>query len=143
MATHIQTQGEPLYVCFLQLWVPQQPPVVVVRLPATACCCNHTMNLPGLVLHALQDPQEALRVALDPSNITPIDMAYLNGAPFINVAVAGGLSAVSPSETSSWAKRLLGPVAIAGHGEGARGGGGRGAGGGGRERRGCCCCRAW
>jgi diacylglycerol kinase family enzyme len=55
-------------------------------------------------------------LALDPSLIRPIDVATLNGKPFINVAVAGGLAEVPADELSSRWKRLLGPVAIAFYG---------------------------
>jgi hypothetical protein len=70
-----------------------------------------------------QDPKEALRLALDPSTIRPIDVATLNGKPFLNVAVAGGLAEVPADELSSKWKRLLGPVAIAFYGKGYGGGG--------------------
>jgi len=64
-----------------------------------------------------QDPREALRVALDASLIRPIDVATVNGRPFLNVAVAGGVADVPPDELSSKWKRLLGPLAIAFFGE--------------------------
>lgn len=65
-----------------------------------------------------QDPLKALRVALDPSNIHPIDVGRVNNkGVFVNIAVAGGVSEVSAEELSSKWKRLLGPVAIGFHGK--------------------------
>jgi hypothetical protein len=61
-----------------------------------------------------QDPREALELALDPSAIKPIDVATVNGQPFVNTAVVGRIAAFSPEELarhSRW-KRLVGPAAI-------------------------------
>lgn len=73
------------------------------------CLCVHMLPM--------QDPREALQVALDGSLIRPIDVALCNGRPFLNVSVAGGLAEVPADELSSRWKRLLGPVAIAFYGE--------------------------
>lgn len=64
---------------------------------------------------AVQDPRAALALALDPAHIARIDVPRLNGRPFVNVAVAGGLAQVDAGELSSGWKRLLGPLAIWGH----------------------------
>eukprot|EP00882_Tetradesmus_deserticola_P028680 GHRQ01031952.1.p1 GENE.GHRQ01031952.1~~GHRQ01031952.1.p1 ORF type:complete len:259 (+),score=93.48 GHRQ01031952.1:428-1204(+) len=63
------------------------------------------------------DPLAALKVALDPSVIRPIDVAAVNGKFFVNIAVAGSIAEVSQEELASKWKRLLGPVAIGFHGQ--------------------------
>jgi hypothetical protein len=37
----------------------------------------------------LQDPYEALQLALEPDNIHPVDVALVNGEVFANLATAG------------------------------------------------------
>eukprot|EP00879_Flechtneria_rotunda_P029272 GHRR01031603.1.p2 GENE.GHRR01031603.1~~GHRR01031603.1.p2 ORF type:complete len:120 (-),score=25.87 GHRR01031603.1:289-648(-) len=76
-----------------------------------------TSDQPIIRSCCLKDPMAALRVALDPSLIRPIDVASVNGKFFVNIAVAGSVASVSPDELSSKWKRLLGPVAIGFHGE--------------------------
>lgn len=58
----------------------------------------------------------ALSTALDPSTIHSIDVAAVNGQPFMNTAVAGSLAETSAEELDGKWKRLLGPVAIGFHG---------------------------
>eukprot|EP00879_Flechtneria_rotunda_P003192 GHRR01003415.1.p1 GENE.GHRR01003415.1~~GHRR01003415.1.p1 ORF type:complete len:440 (+),score=121.31 GHRR01003415.1:153-1472(+) len=74
-----------------------------------------TSDQPIIRSCCLKDPMAALRVALDPSLIRPIDVASVNGKFFVNIAVAGSVASVSPDELSSKWKRLLGPVAIGFH----------------------------
>ncbi|WIA07980.1 hypothetical protein OEZ85_007453 [Tetradesmus obliquus] len=61
------------------------------------------------------DPLAALKTALDPGCIRPIDVAAVNGKHFVNIAVAGSIAEVSPEELASPLKRLLGPIAIGFH----------------------------
>lgn len=95
---------------------------------SVSLCVAHTLSvslssflslshLAPCVYPSLQDPRAALRVALDPNAIKPIDVAAVNGQYFVNIAVAGSIAGVSPDELSSSWKRLLGPVAIGVHGE--------------------------
>jgi hypothetical protein len=63
--------------------------------------------------HASQAPLEALRLALDPSTIHPIDVALVNGEVFMNLATAGPVSEVSSKGMSDALKKLLGPAAVA------------------------------
>eukprot|EP00775_Hariotina_reticulata_P006858 gene6858-7074_t len=60
------------------------------------------------------DPMAALELALDPATIKPIDVATVNGRPFVNTAVVGRIAAFSPEELArqSRLKRLFGPAAI-------------------------------
>ncbi|WIA28058.1 hypothetical protein OEZ86_010643 [Tetradesmus obliquus] len=58
-------------------------------------------------------PLEALRLALDPSTIHPIDVALVNGEVFMNLATAGPVSEVSSKGMSDALKKLLGPAAVA------------------------------
>ena len=64
----------------------------------------------------MQDPYAALSTALDPSTIRRIDVAAVNGQPFMNTAVAGSLAESSSEELNSKWKRLFGPAAIGLHG---------------------------
>jgi hypothetical protein len=50
-----------------------------------------------LLLLQPQDPYEALQLALDPTNIHPIDVALVNGEVFANLATAG-VSQLSQSQ---------------------------------------------
>jgi hypothetical protein len=60
-----------------------------------------------------QAPLDALRLALDPSSIHPIDVALVNGEVFMNLATAGPVSEVSSKGMSDTMKKLLGPAAVA------------------------------
>lgn len=44
---------------------------------------------------ALQNPYGALQLALDPSTVRSINVAAVNGSPFINIAVAGHLTSIA------------------------------------------------
>ena len=61
----------------------------------------------------LQHPLDALRLALDPGNIHPIDIALVNGEVFMNLTTAGPVSEVSSKGMSDALKKALGPAAVA------------------------------
>eukprot|EP00775_Hariotina_reticulata_P006844 gene6844-7062_t len=60
-----------------------------------------------------QAPLDALRLALDPSTVHPIDVALVNGEVFMNLATAGPVSEVSSKDMNSTLKKVLGPAAVA------------------------------
>ncbi len=64
----------------------------------------------------VQDPYAALQLALDPATIHKIDVAAVNGRPFMNIAVAGSVAESSAEELNSKWKRIFGPAAIGIHG---------------------------
>ena len=52
-------------------------------------CQASQCRQPLLYVLWLQDPYEALQLALEPDNIHPVDVALVNGEVFANLATAG------------------------------------------------------
>jgi diacylglycerol kinase family enzyme len=82
------------------------------QLPSLAMLLAGTANDLGSACGVSADPLEALRLAADPSRARPIDLAFCNGFPFVNVATAGPISSVSSAGMSETIKRLLGPLSV-------------------------------
>eukprot|EP00879_Flechtneria_rotunda_P001176 GHRR01001323.1.p1 GENE.GHRR01001323.1~~GHRR01001323.1.p1 ORF type:complete len:469 (+),score=158.99 GHRR01001323.1:253-1659(+) len=70
---------------------------------------NDLASATGISLH----PLEALRLAMDPTTVHPVDIALVNGEVFMNLATAGPVSEVSSKHMSHTLKKVLGPVAVA------------------------------